>query len=1038
MQPKQLILVLLGFFPLLLSAQFGSPNDCVAANLVCTSDDIAFNPDGGGMDDFEGPDNGGGCITAGEQNSAWFYFEIDDDAPPDQELGFILTPFGGNAEDYDFALWGPDVACDSLGDPIRCSYADDGCDFCPQTGMGMGETDESENPFGNGFVSTLIVQPGQGFYLMVDNFNGTSNGFNLEWTGEAGDDLACNAPPCSVEIELGDAITQCAGEGAIDLTVLIIGNGDPYDISWTGTNGGTAFLDDPSAISPTATIPDDFDGEIVYSVVVISVDGECIEEGTITVTINPTPDPMIEGIEDLCPADDPLQLTGTPANGVWGGAANGSGMVDPEGLAAGPIEVTYTFTDGIGCSNSVTELITILPAPEIMITEIDPLCSTGDPITLVATPTGGTWSAPVNGEELDPADLALGENTLTYTFTNVEGCTSDEEFIVEVIEPIVSQITGPMFLCTNSPAEIYEGFNPGGEWGGVADFSGTVVPEGLIADMYEVTYMSPPMNCNIPAILDLTVNNPPEALIEERVIVCNTGVTMVDFDDQIIAGDDTGTWLDVDDSGATGVFPILDFIGVTPGVYTFRYRTNTALEGCEEASYDLLVVVEECNCPSLSMIDPDSLCQDDLLILLDDLKITTEDGIWSLESMPSGPNPADFDGVTLSGTGVDTGLYVLRFTLLNPQVDCPDSVEIDVYVSAIAELILLENLDVCNSEESGSLSNVINLNDAIVTTDSLGVWRDIDGSGAVGDIDSLDFTSVTPGVYRFVYESSNAVNPCSQLTDTLEVNVLNCECPEILIDNIDTLCNVDFLLNLNDFVLSDGAGTWQLDIVPSGSNPALLTDSVFTGMNSDAGSYDLQFILDESPPTGCPTGITVMIEVIASPLLELSDTVDVCNTNASTQFPTEIDLFSTITSGSTSGTWEDLDASGATGPFANLSFIDVTQGTYRFVFATTDATDPCINVTDTLVMRVNDCNCPSVALSTITIRCNDNAEFSLDLVNNSGSTGTWTIVSAPTGGNPAVISGIDFQGNGADPGSYILQFTLDQSVPPGCPDTNRT
>ena len=204
-----------------------------------------------------------------------------------QELGFTLTPFGGNAEDFDFALWGPDVACDSLGDPLRCSYADDGCDFCPQTGMGMGETDESENPFGNGFVSTIIVQPGQGYYLMVDNFNGTSNDFNLEWTGEAGDDLACNAPPCSVEIELGDAITQCTGERDIDLTVMIIGNGDPYDITWTGTNGGTAFLDDASAISPTATIPDDFDGEIVYSVVVISADGECVVQMSTRVIVHP-------------------------------------------------------------------------------------------------------------------------------------------------------------------------------------------------------------------------------------------------------------------------------------------------------------------------------------------------------------------------------------------------------------------------------------------------------------------------------------------------------------------------------------------------------------------------------------------------------------------------------------------------------------------------------------------------------------------------------------------------------------------------------
>lgn len=50
-------------------------NDCENAVVVCTSDDIAFNPDGPGENDYLDPDNDEGCITALEQNSAWYFFK---------------------------------------------------------------------------------------------------------------------------------------------------------------------------------------------------------------------------------------------------------------------------------------------------------------------------------------------------------------------------------------------------------------------------------------------------------------------------------------------------------------------------------------------------------------------------------------------------------------------------------------------------------------------------------------------------------------------------------------------------------------------------------------------------------------------------------------------------------------------------------------------------------------------------------------------------------------------------------------------------
>ena len=66
-------------------------NDCADAQVVCNDENLAFNPDGPGNNDFADPDNHPGCITALEQNSAWYYFQIDPNAPPDLVLGFINT-----------------------------------------------------------------------------------------------------------------------------------------------------------------------------------------------------------------------------------------------------------------------------------------------------------------------------------------------------------------------------------------------------------------------------------------------------------------------------------------------------------------------------------------------------------------------------------------------------------------------------------------------------------------------------------------------------------------------------------------------------------------------------------------------------------------------------------------------------------------------------------------------------------------------------------------------------------------------------------
>ncbi|MFT5385908.1 MAG: hypothetical protein ACI81W_003319, partial [Saprospiraceae bacterium] len=65
---------LLTLFLFLSAIAFTQINDCVDALVICSNDNVAFNPDGAGIDDYADPDNDPGCIVALESNSAWYYF----------------------------------------------------------------------------------------------------------------------------------------------------------------------------------------------------------------------------------------------------------------------------------------------------------------------------------------------------------------------------------------------------------------------------------------------------------------------------------------------------------------------------------------------------------------------------------------------------------------------------------------------------------------------------------------------------------------------------------------------------------------------------------------------------------------------------------------------------------------------------------------------------------------------------------------------------------------------------------------------------
>lgn len=160
--------------------------DCTGAVQVCVDTPISNTPSGPGLVS----DGCSGCTASGgEVYSSWYVFQVSSSGT----LGFTIDP-NVNSDDYDYALYGPNVTCGALGSPIRCSYAA----TTGNTGMGNGAADNSENVSGNGWTSTLNVTAGQIFYLMINNWSPTANGFLLDWNLTNGASLNCT--PLGVEL----------------------------------------------------------------------------------------------------------------------------------------------------------------------------------------------------------------------------------------------------------------------------------------------------------------------------------------------------------------------------------------------------------------------------------------------------------------------------------------------------------------------------------------------------------------------------------------------------------------------------------------------------------------------------------------------------------------------------------------------------------------------------------------------------------------------------------------------------------------------
>ncbi len=100
---------------------------------------------------------------------------------------------------------------------------------------------------------------------------------------------------------------------------------------------------------------------------------------------------------------------------------------------------TYTdvLTNVAGCDSTVTLNLTVnqLPTTTVGPAITEDICDNADPITLSGTPSGGSHSGNgVSGSSFNAGNAGIGTHTITYTYTDGNGCTGTSTMDLVVID----------------------------------------------------------------------------------------------------------------------------------------------------------------------------------------------------------------------------------------------------------------------------------------------------------------------------------------------------------------------------------------------------------------------------------------------------------------------------------------------------------------------------------------------------------------------------------------------------------------------------
>ena len=249
-------------------------------------------------------------------------------------------------------------------------------------------------------------------------------------------DVTANNCPVSTSVSPATAQAVCAGTAANGLTASVTngsGDGTPtlqyqwyYNTSNSNTVSGSTLIPGATSSSFTPATTSGETGDRYYFCVGYAVDNNCNQTNTtqglasnaVKVTVNALPVVSFSGLAaTYCSNASAVTLTGSPAGGTFSGSGISGASFDPAVAGAGSHVITYSYTNGNGCSNTATQSV-MVNAVTSNSTTVAACDSYTWPVNNQTYTLSGTYTS-VTGCHTEILDLTINHVTLTASATNV-------------------------------------------------------------------------------------------------------------------------------------------------------------------------------------------------------------------------------------------------------------------------------------------------------------------------------------------------------------------------------------------------------------------------------------------------------------------------------------------------------------------------------------------------------------------------------------------------------------------------------------------
>ncbi|MFK7903752.1 MAG: hypothetical protein AB8B69_01440, partial [Chitinophagales bacterium] len=692
--------------------------------------------------------------------------------------------------------------------------------------------------------NALTIDTNEG--IVTDNLDGTftisgiaaGNNVSIEGLGE--DDecertLEVNAPDCScpniaapVSVN-GEVIGYCAGD-LIPTLIVTVGTGftvDWYDAPIAGNLLSSNNLNFTSLTTGT------------FYAETRDPANDCISNvrTAITLLVNGLPNVGFAGLnENYCVDDETTILTGSPLGGTFTSTlssgftdnGNGTAELNPSLAGIGAFDITYTFTDGNGCTDSETQSFNIAEVPIVSFAGLaTTYCENDEVIILTGSSNNGIFSSTGNGlidngngtASFNLSQAGVGTFEITYTASNAANCTDSQSQTVTINALPTLTLDGlsnnycedeeAVILTANLPNGVFSTNAPNGlvdNGNGTASFNPSISGTGTYQVAYTFTDFNGCTNSitesfNVNALPVLTLSGLGSSYCEnDELVTINANLSNGVFSTDAPNGF-------VDNGNGTATFnPALSGIGNYQITYTF-----TDPNGCSNS------ISESFNVTALPVLTLDGLgdnyCEDDGAIVL---TASPANGVFSTDAL---------DGLVDNGNGTasfnpsesGTGNYEITYTFTGVN-GCSNSISQSFNVNALPALTL-SGLANTYCEENEIINIIGNPSNGVFSTDALGGLVD-NGDGTASFNPSL----AGVGNYEIAYTVTDA-NACS---NSIAQNVSVIDLP--IIEPIDTICNntETYSINLNvntanievseGVVTNNGLGNFTIEGIAVGND----------------------------------------------------------------------------------------------------------------------------------------------------------------------------------------------------------------------------